>query len=110
MAFSTKRLIYESLPVPVKQSVLLIPFSWCAGKAYRAIYRRGAWFDQATPEELHAYRVRKLGWGSKNDVPYRELPTDYVDKLNAAHLQRCHGNSVASSGIKLNIGSLKALA
>lgn len=60
MAFQIKRHFYESLPVSVKRSVRLIPFSWLAGKAYRNTYRRGDWFDWVSREELRQYQEREL--------------------------------------------------
>ena len=61
MAFELKRSLYESLPVPVKRSICLIPFSWLAGKAYRDTYRRGDWFDRASRKDLRQYQERELG-------------------------------------------------
>lgn len=61
MAFQLKRHLYEALPVPIKRSVCLIPFSWLAGKAYREVYRRGKWFDHVSKEELHVYQETELG-------------------------------------------------
>ena len=61
MSFNIKRKLYESLPLPIKRSACIIPFSWWGGKAYRSIYRRGAWFDRARPEELWQYQEQELG-------------------------------------------------
>ncbi|MDF1593764.1 MAG: hypothetical protein P1P89_19830 [Desulfobacterales bacterium] len=61
MPFELKRKLYESLPVSIKRSLCLIPFSWWAGSAYRTVYRRGPWFDRASPEELRGYQERELG-------------------------------------------------
>lgn len=61
MAFDLKRKIYESLPLPIKRSVCLIPFSCLAGKAYRSTYRRGDWFDRVSRMELRQYQERVLG-------------------------------------------------
>jgi len=61
MAFNFKRSLYEALPVPVKRSVCLIPFSWLAGKAYRETFRRGAWFDKADSTEIRQYQEKELG-------------------------------------------------
>ena len=61
MSFNLKRKIYESLPVSVKRSVCLIPFSWLAGSAYRKVYNLGPWFDRASREELLQYQARELG-------------------------------------------------
>ena len=61
MSFNIKRKFYESLPIPIKRSVCIIPFSWWGGRAYRSIYRRGAWFDRARPEELWRYQEQELG-------------------------------------------------
>jgi len=109
MAFSTKRRIYEGLPPLIKRSVQLSPFSWWAGKTYRAIYRRGTWFDQAGREELYVYQERELGQGSKNDVPCREFGTDYVDKLNA-NIFRNVMPTVWKIRNSVAIGSLEAIA
>lgn len=61
MAFELKRTIYEALPVALKRSVCSIPFSWLAGKDYRAAYQRGNWFDKANKKELQLYQERELG-------------------------------------------------
>lgn len=61
MAFNLKRRLYESLPVAVKRTVCLIPFSWLAGKAYRSVRVRGLWFDQADKTVLRAWQERELG-------------------------------------------------
>ena len=61
MGFDFKRKFYESLPLPIKRSICLIPFAWLAGKAYREVYGRGAWFDRATREDLRKYQERQLG-------------------------------------------------
>lgn len=61
MFFDIKRNIYESLPVSIKQSVCLIPFTWLAGNAYRSIYKKKVWFDRASREELMQYQERQLG-------------------------------------------------
>ena len=61
MSFEWKRSLYESLPVPVKRSICMVPFSWLAGKAYRETYKRGEWFDQASREELQRYQEQALG-------------------------------------------------
>lgn len=61
MPYSLKRKFYESLPVSIKRSVCLIPFSWWAGKAYRDTFDRGAWFDKASREELWRFQERELG-------------------------------------------------
>ena len=60
MSFNIKRKLYESLPLPIKRSACIIPFPWWAGRAYRLIYRRGAWFDRAKPEELWRYQEQEL--------------------------------------------------
>jgi phenylacetate-CoA ligase len=60
MGFQIKRHFYESLPIPIKQSVCLIPFSWWAGKAYRDTFSRGLWFDKASQEELRRYQEQRL--------------------------------------------------
>ena len=60
MAFQIKRQFYEALPLPIKRSVSLIPFSWLAGKIYRTTYRRGNWFDQASRKELRHYQEQQL--------------------------------------------------
>lgn len=70
MAFALKRKIYESLPVSVKRSVCLVSFSLLAGKAYRDTFRRGAWFDRASREELRQVQERELG---EADKPKRYL-------------------------------------
>jgi len=61
MVLSTKRRIYESVPVAIKRAVRLIPFSWWAGKAYRETLARGPWLDQASEEELRLYQEHQLG-------------------------------------------------
>ena len=60
MGFDAKRNIYESLPLPIKRIVYLIPFSWWAGNAYRKIFRNGSRFDRANREELLEYQKSKL--------------------------------------------------
>ena len=61
MSFNIKRKLYESLPLPIKRSACIVPFSWWGGKFYRSIYCRGAWFDQARPEEIWHYQEKELG-------------------------------------------------
>lgn len=61
MAFDFKRSLYEALPVPIKRSICLIPFSWLAGKTYRDTLRRGVWFDLASWGRLRQYQERELG-------------------------------------------------
>ena len=61
MTFNIKRRLYESLPLPIKRIACVVPFSWWGGKVYRSIYGRGAWFDQARPEELRQYQEKELG-------------------------------------------------
>ena len=61
MVFERKRALYDALPVPIKRSFCLIPFSWLAGKSYRDTYRRGDWFDRARREDIRQYQVRMLG-------------------------------------------------
>jgi phenylacetate-CoA ligase len=61
MSFKLKRYLYEALPVPVKQCICMIPFSWWAGKAYRDTVDRGHWFDDANREELRQYQELELG-------------------------------------------------
>ena len=61
MGFQIRRHFYESLPVSIKRGVCLIPFSWLAGNAYRSVYRRGAWFDLASRQELRRYQEQKIG-------------------------------------------------
>ncbi len=61
MAFNLKRTLYESLPVPIKRSVCVVPFSWLAGKSYRATYSRGYWFDRASREQVQQYQEQELG-------------------------------------------------
>lgn len=38
-----------------------MPFSWLAGKSYRATLSRGYWFDSASREELRQYQEQELG-------------------------------------------------
>lgn len=61
MAFELKRALYETLPVPIKRSVCILPFSWLAGKAYRVTFGRGQWFDRASHEEVRRYQEQELG-------------------------------------------------
>lgn len=61
MIFNLKRRLYEALPVAVKRTVCVIPFPWLAGRAYRTVYRRGAWFDRASHADLRAWQERELG-------------------------------------------------
>lgn len=61
MFFDFKRRIYESLPLSIRRSACLIPFSWLAGKAYREVYQRKLWFDRVSLEELKAYQECELG-------------------------------------------------
>ena len=60
MNFHSRRKIYETLPVPIKRTICAIPFSWLAGKAYRATLSRLLWFDQASFEELRQYQEKEL--------------------------------------------------
>lgn len=60
MTYSMNKKIYESLPLELRWYLCLIPFSWLAGSAYRTVYRRGLWFDQANSDELNAYQEREL--------------------------------------------------
>lgn len=77
MAFKLKRTLYESLPVPIKRSVCIVPFSWLAGKSYRSTYSRGYWIDKASREEVWQYQEQELGkvlWFAVAQVPaYRSL-------------------------------------
>jgi len=61
MAFELKRSFYDALPVSIKRSVCLIPFSWLAGKGYQITYQRGTWADRATQKELRQYQEKMLG-------------------------------------------------
>lgn len=61
MTFKIKRRFYESLPIPIKRSVRIVPFSWWGGKTYRSICDRGAWIDRAGPAELRQYKQQELG-------------------------------------------------
>jgi len=61
MAFTLKRRIYESLPPGLTRAVNLVPFSWIAGRAYRAVMARYDRFREASREEVLAYQEGELG-------------------------------------------------
>ncbi len=61
MSFPVKRRIYEALPSGLTRVVNLIPFSWVAGRAYRAVMARHDRFRMASREEVLAYQERALG-------------------------------------------------
>jgi len=61
MAFQLKRTVYEALPVWVKGSVRLIPFSWVSGRAYRDTMARHAFFERASREDILADQEARLG-------------------------------------------------
>ena len=61
MAFPLKRRIYESLPLWLKRSVHLVPFSLLAGRAYRRTLARDQRFDRASRDEIRSYQARHLG-------------------------------------------------
>jgi phenylacetate-CoA ligase len=61
MPFPLKRRLYESMPTRVKSLVRLLPFGFWAGKAYRRVLRRGAWFDRAEAGQIRAWQSRALG-------------------------------------------------
>jgi phenylacetate-CoA ligase len=83
MTFKIKRRFYESLPVPIKRSVRIVPFSWWGGKTYRSILGRGAWFDRAGPEELRQYQeqeLRKVLRFATDQVPAYQSLRPIVDR------------------------------
>jgi len=53
--------MYESLPLPIKRLVYLIPFGWIAGPAYRRTMARQGFFDRLSREEIRAYQEKRLG-------------------------------------------------
>lgn len=61
MAFEFKRALYEALPVGLKRTVCLVPFSWIAGRSYRATLARGEQVDRASKPELLQYQEEALG-------------------------------------------------
>jgi phenylacetate-CoA ligase len=61
MSFPLKRRIYESMPPWLTSAVNLVPFSWVAGPAYRAVMARHRMFETASREEVLAYQERALG-------------------------------------------------
>lgn len=84
MAFQLKRLLYETMPVPVKRLICVIPFSWLAGAAYRETFRRGVQFDRAKRGELRQYQERELGNVLRfavNQVPAYEAFRSIVERL-----------------------------
>ena len=60
MAFTLKRKLYEAIPLPVKQSIALIPFSWLAGAAYRNNIKDGKKFESASRQEILAFQTLRL--------------------------------------------------
>lgn len=84
MSFTLKRRVYEFLPPGLTRAVNLVPFSWIAGGAYRAVMARHDRFRTASREEVLAYQEGELGRTLKfvtDQVPaYRSLrPT--VERL-----------------------------
>ncbi len=61
MLFSTKRMLYEALPGCLKAPVGWVPFSWVAGRPYRAAMRRGRGIDRPGSDEGSAWQERALG-------------------------------------------------
>ena len=60
MAFNLKRTIYDSLPLPIKRGVGLVPFSVLAGKSYRKTLSRRLWIDRIKKEDLRRYQEAEL--------------------------------------------------
>lgn len=61
MAFSIKRKIYESLPLPLKKALCSIPFSLWAGKDYRTVLRNGQKVEWMKRDEIRVYQATLLG-------------------------------------------------
>jgi phenylacetate-CoA ligase len=61
MSFPMKRKLYEVLPPGLTRIVNLVPFSWVAGSAYRAVMARRGAFETASREEVLAYQEEELG-------------------------------------------------
>lgn len=61
MTYTIKRHLYDSLPIAVKRGVCLFPFAWFAGRGYRTVCKRGAWFDQASRNDIRQYQEQELG-------------------------------------------------
>jgi len=61
MSFSSKRRLYESMPLFLKKSVSLVPFAFVAGRAYRKTLRRKHIFDHASRTEILDYQESALG-------------------------------------------------
>lgn len=77
MAFNLNRQVYESLPLWIKRSVCLVPFSWLAGKKYRAVYQRGERYEKADRSMLLGSQEAALGvmlqWAVAEVPAYRYL-------------------------------------
>jgi phenylacetate-CoA ligase len=61
MSFTVKRTLYESLPLPLKRAVRLVPFSWVAGRQYRETMARRVLFETASRDAIRAYQGEALG-------------------------------------------------
>ncbi len=84
MAFALKRRLYEAMPSRVKSLVRVLPFGFWAGKAYRRVLRRGAWFDRAEEGQIRAWQSRALGdllRFAAREVPAYEHLRATVDRL-----------------------------
>jgi phenylacetate-CoA ligase len=61
MSFPLRRRVYESLPPVLTRAVGLVPFGWMAGRAYRDVLARHAFFEEASRDEVRAYQEKRLG-------------------------------------------------
>jgi phenylacetate-CoA ligase len=61
MAFPVMRRVYESLPAGLTYPVRFVPFSWIAGRAYRAVLTREPLFERAPRADVLAYQEKVLG-------------------------------------------------
>jgi len=60
MLYEKKRDLYDAAPNILKQAVLLVPFSFIAGKSYRMIMKRMSWFDMASRQQIKKYQESEL--------------------------------------------------
>ncbi len=61
MNFTSKRQLYESMPLFLKQGVRLLPFAFLAGRAYKQTLKRRQQLDRASREEILCYQEKALG-------------------------------------------------
>ncbi|MBN1551182.1 phenylacetate--CoA ligase family protein [bacterium] len=58
--FKIQRRIYEGMPQPLRNMIACVPFHIVAGKHYREVMRRQAYFDRAGRDDIHAYQEERL--------------------------------------------------